>query len=311
MVDKWIPEEKVYEELVRLGIPKIGIGIGILRGFDKRGLHESDLELYRKAIFALGPKTLNELAEYSFQVGMPKQWSKLNTSEQAKMAIRAFYRPLRAILNDKSLGMKGYHLRLCGLSELTPTPFRIDIDKGGKIGPANLEFGLFFNEKQEPCVIFGSMQGHSREAVEEFKGKTGQNILEFFADKFKKAFPKSRLFALNPKFHYYQAPHRGVVLGKLKDKGQISREEMFSYRLATEHLDKHGPQFLRPHFPAAIAGVPEYINLEAVRKVHPLVQQRIHDIITTETGMHKAAYKKAGFQQSEQKLWPLKRARRR
>ena len=131
----------------------------------------------------------------------------------------------------------------------------------------------------------GNFQGGRKEFIEEFKARMGKPVLNFFVDAFKKGFPgETQLIALNPKFHYYSRPlDERVVASSMQYRGRLSEKEYNAFRDYL-HLGK---------------------NTKTADKVSEKVSEEIERIRTDLTGMHKSAFKKAGFKPAKGKHWRL------
>lgn len=154
---------------------------------------------------------------------------------------------------------------------------------------AVFSFDLFYNDRGRPSAVLGSMQGGRNEEVEKFKKLTGKSPLDFFTSAFKKAFPaRSRLLAQN----INHAPFRRERLNdttlatKLFHDGKIAHDELIDFCIAKSSSNPE---------PA---------------KVRKLVDEEKAGIESRGSGMHKAAFKKAGFDvRSKTMLWRLRQRR--
>jgi len=151
------------------------------------------------------------------------------------------------------------------------SPFNLNLkifdinDKKMKINNevATLNFNLYFNKNKEPSIIIGNMQGNRKDSMDYFSKKQNEPFLNIAIKCIQDAFPgKEQTIALDPKFHHgYKNPNPSAVM-----YGLIRKNIGYDFNTAEEK--------------------------------EKMLNEKINEITSHGTGMHKAAYKKTGYKKS-------------
>ena len=268
----------------------------------RNGLSESDLRIVENAVKKLGSENFKELV-FDKVLSAWSQAEKLHGTripENANLdvfVLRKFVPPLSRILSNPALKSNGYYLSFLGAAgadrplSASLTLYKKRFEKGAGL-VAKFNFDLFLTRDLKPGVVLGNFQGNTLDGILEFKARFGASPLDFFLASFKKSFPKNQqVLALNVRRHAYRGELKDyIIAASMHGSGKLSDEEEW---LFTGHLAN------------LQSGRASAVN-EKTRDVVRRVMAEKERIRRDATGMHKAAFKKAGFKVGKSRLWRLK-----
>lgn len=296
--DPWVSVEEGVKRFVSLGFKEPYIPNLF---YPKKGIRESELALVETLVreIGVGPfyhlygvahfTTLRQLKRR--RLSRKRKTTRLSFRVLFLSFLKSFTPYFGSIINDASLRRNGYEVKLVRSMDRPFESSFLIVEKSGGAHVAYFSFDTFLDKQGKPCIAVGNMQGVSKEAIGAFKQKLGLSPLDFFLRKIKETFPDSKqVFALNPRHHYaYRNPERYVIGNIMHDKRQLSDYER-DYVRDREAYVKGKSQLKIPSNPA----------------IDAKVDAEIRRIVTNETGMHKAAFKKAGFKPTKSRMWRLR-----
>lgn len=264
----------------------------------------------------MGPKNAMEFLRESQASSASRQLSKRRLlkpsadGHEELFLLESFAPLLGKILKDKALSRNGFGSIF---QRAADAPFFICIEifkkpnEGSMVG--RLGFDIFFNRANKPCAMLGNFQGGGQELVKEFREKTGSSALDFMLAAFKRSFPGQRLFALNVRRHRYRKKiDENVLASAMHNRGKLSDEQIDAFRNALFGFSPLMPKHLKAkkieEIRALRRAMPEDQRAKAIEAMRVVRKERQH-IRRDATGMHKAAFKKAGFKASRSRTWRM------
>ncbi len=307
--EKWVPAAEARIRLRKLSEGQLFVGIieGLIHLNEEKGILGSDLKIFEEAYRAIGPGKTNSLVNIILHTTVSKQIEKprlrklVPQSDAARklFVLRHFLPKLLRIISNKKLN-RHYRLVAYGL-EATDKPFSNSLRVfGKKVGQVcSFNYDLFFDRQGKPCVVLGSIQHFGSKPSQEFKKRMGLYPLNFFIKTFSDVFSPKNIVALNVKHHVYRkeklARYADIVAAGMVSKKELREEDFEVWR--AYHKFGVDPYFVR------IYGVPGKELLDRIQATEDTVQKKIKEVETFDTGLHKSAYKKAGFKITRSRYW--------
>lgn len=280
------------------------------------------MELIRKGYSLLGASfydLIDRMHSYSAYRQLARQQKRFGGRSNVLFSfLRQFIPRLRTLFSDPLLARAGYQLVYTTGGD-APFSSGVELQEvSAKRGAffASFNFDFYFNKNKQPSVVLGNFQGHHKKSIDDFRERMGASPLDYFLSRFTRAFQNpSQRVVLNPRFHNYRKPlNLYTVALSMVGAGKISEIDAryFISRDFIERIERHPGdadvinRYFTAQFGIAIPAqeIPAYEKRN--KEVALLVKEEMERIPREATGMHKAAFKKAGFRLSKSRFFRTK-----